>query len=312
MAWVAVSCPQCSAPLPRLALWRAVKCGSCGALITKTESLVQRDTFRQAFLRAQRSGSGLVFQCGGQSYSLLERLGAGEVSEVHLAQRIGPMPFLAVIKLSTAGNAAAIHVREAMVLRELQDLAHDGADAYFAQLLPEVVAVGAVASDVPRHALVLKAPNGYWGSVADLNAHFPQGFDPRHAVWIWRRVLGMLAFLHSRGWVHGDVRPEHVLIHPGDHGARLIGWASAQRDASGAAQAKDLMRSARVIQILLGGSSETGSGMNQVPAELSSLVKQAAQDAAFCQQQGALGLDATLRNAARAAFGSPAFVPLDL
>lgn len=137
MAWVAVSCPQCSAPLPRVALWRSVKCGSCGALITKTESLVQRDTFRQAFLRAQRSGSGLVFQCGGQSYSLLERLGAGEVSEVHLAQRIGPMPFLGVIKLSTAGNAAAIHVREAMVLRELQDLAHDGADAYFAQLLPE-------------------------------------------------------------------------------------------------------------------------------------------------------------------------------
>jgi hypothetical protein len=312
MAWVAVSCPQCSAPLPRVALWRSVKCGSCGALITKTESLVQRDTFRQALLRARHSGAGLVIQCSGQSYSLMERLGAGEVSEVHLAQRLGPMPFLAVIKLSTAGNAAAVHVREAAVLRELQGLAGDGADAYFGQLLPEVVTVGAVAGDVPRHALVLKAPTGYWGSVADLNARFPQGLDPRHAVWIWRRVLGMLAFVHSRGWVHGDVRPEHVLVHPGDHGARLIGWASAHRNASGVAQAADLMRSARVIQILLGGASESGSGMNQVPAELSPLVKQAAQDTAFCQQQGALGLDAALRSAARAAFGPPAFVPLDL
>jgi len=231
---------------------------------------------------------------------------------VYLAQRIDSMPFLAVIKLSAAGNAAAMHAREAMVLRELQGLAGDEADSYFAQLLPEVVAIGAVAGDEPRHALVLKAPNGYWGSLADLNARFPQGLDPRHAVWIWRRVLGMMAFVHSRGWVHGDVRPEHVLVHPGDHVARLIGWASARQDASDSAPTADLMRSARIIQILLGGSSEAGSGMNQVPVELSSLVKQAADDAAFCQQQGALGLDAALRSAARAAFGPPTFVPLDL
>ena len=312
MAWVAVTCPQCSAPLPRVALWRSVKCGSCGALITKTESLVTRDSFRQALLRSRQSAPGHVIQCGGESYSLTERLGAGEVSEVYLAQRIGSMPFLAVIKLSAAGNAAAMHAREAMVLRELQGLAGDEADASFAQLMPEVVAIGAVAGDEPRHALVLKAPNGYWGSLADLNAHFPQGLDPRHAVWIWRRVLGMMAFVHSRGWVHGDVRPEHVLVHPGDHGARLIGWAAARQDASESAQAADLIRSARIIQILLGGSSEASTGMNQVPVELSALVKQSAHDAVFCQKQGALGLDAALRTAARAAFGPPTFVPLDL
>jgi RIO-like serine/threonine protein kinase len=242
----------------------------------------------------------------------MERLGVGEVSEVYLAQRVGPMPFLVVIKISAVGNAAAVHAREATVLRELQDLAGDGADSYFAQLLSEVVAIGAVADDAPRHALVLKAPNGYWGSLADLNARFPQGLDPRHAVWIWRRVLGMLAFIHSRGWVHGDVRPEHVLVHPGDHGARLIGWAAARRDASEKAQATDLMRSARIIQILLGGASEVGGGLNQVPVELSSLVKQAADDATFCQQHGASGLDTALRASARAAFGPPVFVPLDL
>lgn len=313
MAWVAVSCPQCSAPLPRVALWRSVKCGSCGALITKTESLVQRDTFRQALLRARSSSiAGQAIQCGGQVFTLMARLGQGEVSEVYLAQRIGPMPFLAVTKLSSASHATDAHSREATVLRELQDLIGEGVDACFGRMLPEVVAVGPVAGDLPRHALVLKAPNGYWGSAADLNTRFPQGLDPRHAVWIWRRVLGMLAFVHSRGWVHGDVRPEHLLIHPGDHGARLIGWASAQRDASGAAQAADLMRSARVIQILLGGISESASGMDQVPSELSALVKQAAQETSFCQRQGAQGLDATLRKAAQDAFGPPAFIPLDL
>jgi hypothetical protein len=97
-------------------------------------------------------------------------------------------------------------------------------------------------------------------------------------------------------------------VHPADHSVRLIGWASARKAAGDDAQAADLMRSARIIQMLLG----TDGGMNQAPAELASLVRQAASDAAFCQQQGAAGLDAALRSAARAAFGPPAYVPLVL
>jgi len=309
MAWVAVTCPQCSAPLPRVALWRSVKCGSCGALITKTESLVTRDTFRQALLRARQSGAaGQVILCGGQGYSLMERLGAGEVSEVYLAQRVGPLPFLAVVKMSSSIRAADAHACEAEVLRELQALACDGMDAYFSQLLPEVLAIGVIEGGTPGHALILKAPNGYWGSLAALHERFPQGLDPRHVVWIWRRMLGMLGFLHARGWAHRDVRPEHALVHPADHAVRLIGWASAQKAAGDDAQAADLMRSARIIQMLLG----TDGGMNQAPAELASLVRHAASDAAFCQQQGAAGLDVALRSAARAAFGPPAYVPLVL
>jgi serine/threonine protein kinase len=243
---------------------------------------------------------------------LKERLGQGEVSEVYLAHRIGPMPFLTVIKLSSATHAAAAHAREAKILRELTALACSDSDAHFALLLPEVVTVGMVEGDTSRHALVLKAPNGYWGSLAALHEHFPQGLDPRHAVWIWRRLLAMLAFLHSRGWAHGDVRPEHALVHPSDHGVRLIGWTAAQKTTDAMAQATDLMRSARIIHILLSGTAEQSTMIYHIPIELASLVNQAANDTAFCQQQGALGLDSALRNAARAAFGPPAYVPLHL
>ena len=45
MAWIAVSCPQCGTPLPRLAALACalVKCDSYAAAITKTESVVTRD-----------------------------------------------------------------------------------------------------------------------------------------------------------------------------------------------------------------------------------------------------------------------------
>jgi serine/threonine protein kinase len=312
MAWTAVICPQCGAPLPRVALWRSVKCGSCGALINKTESVVTRDSFRQALNRARQDAVGLDgVECGGARYQLLRRLGAGAISQVHLAQRISSLPLLVTIKLSSAPAAAAHYAREAQVSHELQLLDRDGTGAYFSQLLPELIAQGAVEGHHGKHAIVLRHPSGFWGSLAALNEHFASGLDPRHAVWIWRRMLEVLGFVHSHGWSHGDIRPEHALVHPQDHGVRLIGWASARNGAGQNDKASDLCRSARVVKVLLSGASN-GSLPGSVPAVLAQLVTKAATDEGFCRSQGAAGLDTLLQAEAKAAFGPPKFVPLTI
>lgn len=312
MAWVALSCPQCSAPLPRVAIWRSVKCASCGSLITRTESVVSRDVFRQAWLRARQSSdaAGGDIECGGAGYRLLQHLGEGEISQVYLAQRLGPMPLLATVKISSAPGAAARYAREAQVLTELQSAEAEAESAYCSQHLPVVLGQGVVPGPGNRHALIMRHPSGFWGSLAALNARFPQGLDPRHAVWIWRRLLDVLHYLHAQGWSHGDIRPEHALVHPADHGLRVIGWTSAKKGASPAEQARDLQRSARVVKVLLCGGANLATLPDAVPRELAMLVMQASQEEAFCRQQGAAGLDTSLRAAARAAFGPPAFVPL--
>jgi serine/threonine protein kinase len=314
MAWVAINCPQCSAPLPRVAIWRTVKCGSCGSLITKTESVVMRDTFRKALERARgnHTGGGKSIECGGHGYQLLQRLGDGEISQVHLARRIGTMPLLVTLKLSSASSAKARYVREAQVLRELNGRQDDPVGVYLSQVLPEVVSYGAVDGGSDRHALVLGHSTGYWGSLEALGGRFPQGIDQRHAVWIWRRMLGILSLVHSRGWAHGDVRPEHALVHPRDHGVRLISWAAAQKDAGADAQATDLMRSARVIWMLLNRTDDADQVQGTVPAGLAHLVTEAGRDPEFCRLNGASGLDSLLREASRVAFGPPSFVPLSV
>lgn len=309
MAWVALTCPQCSAPLPRVAIWRAVKCASCGALITRTEAMVLRDAFRQALNRLRPVMSGVV--CGGDSYQLLDHLGNGESSRVHLARRIGVMPFLATVKLSSSPAARERFAREALVLKELRNDPHDGAAMYASLRLPEVIAQGPVEGEAAAtFGIVMKHPTGFWGSLAALSAHFPGGVDPRHAVWIWRRMLDGLHFTHAQGWSHGNVRPEHALVHPRDHGVRLIGWSEAKKNADAADKAADLMRSARVVQVLLSGSAHAGSIPDNVPAVLADLVGQAVGDAEFCQRHGTDGLDRLLREAALTAFGPPTFVPL--
>lgn len=313
MAWVALNCPQCGAPLPRVAIWRSVKCGSCGALITKTESVVTRDLFRQALNRARQDSTGLDgVVCGGTRYHLIQTLGSGEISQVYFARRVGILSFLATIKLSSASAAAARYALEAQVSRELQGLGGDVAGAYFSRLLPEVIAQGVVEGSSGKHGLVLRHPSGFWGSLAALNERFAPGIDPRHAVWIWRRMLEVLNFIHTHGWSHGDVRPEHALVHPQDHGIRLIGWVSARKGASAKDKAADLCRSARVVQVLLCGAGGAGTLPSGVPAGLAELVIRAAMDEDFCHSHSAEGLDALLRAEAKAAFGPPSFVPLTI
>lgn len=311
MAWVAVTCPQCGTPLPQVALWRSVKCESCGSLITKTESLVTRDSFRQAWNRARQNSAGLdAMLCGGHRYQLMQMLGVGEISQVYLARRIDSVPFLATLKFSSAPAAAALYAREAQILRELQALDADGAGAYFSRLMPEVIWQGAVEGSNGKQALVLRHPSGFWGSLAALNERFAAGLDPRHAVWIWRRVLEVLNFIHRHGWSHGNLRPEHALVHPLDHGVRLIGWSSAKKGAGEKDKAADLCRSARLVQILICGASGSDNFPGSVPAGLAQLMIRAATDEDFCRSQGAEGLDGLLRAEAKVAFGSPSFSPL--
>lgn len=307
MAWIALTCPQCSAPLPRLALWRSVKCPACGSLITKTESVVERATFRQALERAKQAAlhPGATLLCAGQHYRLLERLGNGEGSEIHLARSTGVFPFLATLKLSHDAAAAARFTQEATALRELRTPLAGAASLYAARYFPEVISHGKVEGDGGRHALVLKHPHGYWGSLAALAERFPNGIDPRHAVWIWRRMLDALHFLHSLGWTHGDLRPEHVLVNGKDHTARLIDFASAHRHASTKDKVRDLQNSARIILALCGRTSSA-------PPELADLLEQTAEVDTFPTSDGALGLDALLKAAAYSAFGPPSFVPLHL
>ncbi|WP_430779986.1 molecular chaperone DnaJ [Actinoplanes sp. G11-F43] len=51
--------------------------------------------------------------------------------------------------------------------------------------------------------------------------------DPRDVAWMWRRLLTALGWAHRAGVTHGAILPEHVLIHPEQHGLVLVDWCYA-------------------------------------------------------------------------------------
>src|SRR5208283_4698999 len=54
-------------------------------------------------------------------------------------------------------------------------------------------------------ALLLRFVDGFHFTLPAIRDASPNGVDPRHAVWILRRLLSLLAAMHANGVVHGAV-----------------------------------------------------------------------------------------------------------
>jgi hypothetical protein len=91
-------------------------------------------------------------------------------------------------------------------------------------------------SGAERRANLISRLDGFV-TLADVQAAYPRGLDPRDAAWMWRRLLVAVGFAHRAGIIHAAVLPEHVLIHPAEHGLVLVDWCYAITQPGGIAVA---------------------------------------------------------------------------
>jgi len=296
-----LNCPQCGGVLPRQAIWRTVACPYCSATVTRSDSVVDIARYHEALERFQGESAGHDARCGERHYRTIHTLYQGAGTRVMLARRCGRLGELVVLKYADAAKLE----REHDVLRQLQSDTSPGS-AYFSRRLPESIGLGQDGHG--GKVLVLRHAPGYWGSLAEVHKRYGHGLDSRHVVWMWRRVLEVLAHVHSIGWSHGELSLEHMLVHPSDHGILLIGWSGAKRHDD---QARDLMQSAWSMRALLAGPG-TGDDAPaipaSVPAPLAQLLQRASTDTHWLRAQGAAGLHQQLTSAAEAAFGPPRFL----
>ncbi len=288
-----------------------VTCSYCTAVVTHSAEVVQRAWFRDAKARLTASlpSDGQIIRCRAQRYRVQAALGGGANAELLLAETVSATPERVSLKLARSEAGSTVLHREESVLNALQALDGPGA-AYFTRRLPQAAGVGKIDGS-GKTVLVQRAPTGYWGSLSRVLHNFPQGIDPRHAVWIWRRMLEVLGFIHAHGWAHGRLSPDHLLVQPRDHGVLIIGWSGAKHGSEPALRGRDLAQTAWTIRALLhGGDDDLEPTIPAaLPAPLAALIRRASEDRAWCTQNGAQGIDDLLRRAAREAFGAPQFVP---
>jgi hypothetical protein len=112
--------------------------------------------------------------------------------------------------------------REAAALTRLRDQVEAPFRAYFPQLV-QAQRRQDPRSGLQRRANVIGRLAGF-RTLAEVRSAFPRGLDPRDAAWMWRRLLVAVGAAHRAGLIHGAVLPEHVMIHPIEHGLVLVDW----------------------------------------------------------------------------------------
>jgi Lipopolysaccharide kinase (Kdo/WaaP) family len=298
----ALLCPQCRAPLPPRARLTTVVCEHCGAAVSPDRERVRAADFRAALERLQQEGRAAPVTVAGVPYRLLGRVAEGAHAEVLLAERAARISERVVLKVLRSAAHAERLAHEWKVLTALQESTAQGA-SLMSQWLPQPVALGGYrdGSAQERPALVVRARSGFVHTLEHVRAVYPEGVDPRHATWMWRRLLDLLGWVHRAGWAHGHLEPGHVLLHARDHGAMLVGWSQV-RACTPALQREDLAASARCMRRVLEGAA--------VPAPLESLL--AACAGGHLPEPDAWALNAQVAAAAREAWGAPRFLPFSM
>jgi hypothetical protein len=302
----ALACPNCGAPLPRHARWTAVTCTHCGASTAPGFAVISRKEFRDALARADREVQPRpddVF-VSGIRYRVLGTLARGERADLSLAERARRLTERVVLKVFRSATDADAAAREWEALSALSASEARGA-AHFSMRLPAPIARGTtrVPGGPERPCVVTRALPGFRWNLEDVRKAFPGGLDARHAVWMWRRLLELLGWVHESGWVHGAVVPQHVVLNEREHGATLVSWSHAARKANGTGAMEDIVMAARAIDSLLGPTEP-------VPAPLRSLLEECLAGAAGTED--AWVLKERVADAAAQAFGPPMFVPFHM
>ncbi len=169
----------------------------------------------------RRKGSPSTITTRRRTYAVGPLFATGEIAGLYRVRYSHPETS-ALLKLPRDPADSDLLAREATALAQL---IQDG-DARFQPYAPRLVETFRhrdAATGTMRQANVIDLLGGFF-SLAEVRAAHPDGLDPRDVAWMWRRLLVALGYAHHAGVIHGAVLPEHVLIHPGDHGLVVVDW----------------------------------------------------------------------------------------
>jgi hypothetical protein len=261
---------------------------------------------------------------GGRTYVVEGRLGQGDSSAVYRGRWVVRLGERVVIKVLEAPADADLLRAEWETLKALQQADVEGAD-HFVTRLPAPVAHGLVTSDRARPASVFGWKSGFVHTLEQVGEAHPGGVPGPVVVWMAKRLLELLGFVHRAGFVHGAVVPDHVLVHPRDHGAMLVGftasvpwrdggarrlpatsrrWAALYEGARQATPALDIAMACRCVRAVAGW--HLPSAVRADPVERVLLA------GASGRVDDAWALGGQLTAASREAYGPPAYHPLPM
>jgi hypothetical protein len=174
--------------------------------------------FKQLGIWKQLAESPLVFESNVRTYRAGKVLGTGDIAEVRYATDGADDFVLKIARTPGVGNMLA---KEREILTQLREKA---GETHYAAYYPPALETFAL-SDKRRVNVFAHAARQ--ATAEQVRAKYPTGVDPRHTVWMFKRLLTAIGYAHRKEWVHGAVLPQHLLFQTDTHGLQLIDWTLA-------------------------------------------------------------------------------------
>ena len=269
---------------------------------------------------------------GGRTYVLEGRLGVGESTIAYRGRWVVRLGERVVIKVLSSLSDADRMRHEWSVLNQLRASRRSGFEHYISRL-PTPIAMGPLSQAPDRLAVAYGWKSGFVHTLEEVGRQHPRGVPGPITVWILKRLLEQLGWVHRAGVVHGAVVPAHVLVHPRDHGAVLIGWSLASPWVVGrprplvaipkrwhkmypsqkpqdvlATPGLDVAMACQCAQTIGGWTSAVDKPFSGLPAPLRAILERGATG----RVEDAWALRDELVAASREAYGPPAYNPLKM
>ncbi len=261
-------------------------------------------------------------------YTLQRLLAVGDVADVHLASAENEPEAHYLVKASRVPEGGPLLDNERKTLAQLLTAA---GETTYRKYLPTLIESFPATDRIAKRINVFRAEPGF-RTLEQVHEQLP-ALDGRHLGWIFNRLLTVLGFCHRQGILHGAILPCHVLIHPGNHGLRLVGWGQSvkanhriktivarYRDwyprevptKQAAVPATDLFLAARCLLYLAGGDPVTNWLPDAVPPPLQRFIQTCLLPGPGMRPDDAWAVLEEFNEVLRQLYGPPKFHELDL
>ena len=270
---------------------------------------------------------GTTFSVGEREYRIESTLAQGDLSTVYAGTMTdsGNSETPVVLKLTTDPADNDLMQNELRVLRYL----HTEPGVY-AKHLPQVFDDLRTHDD--RMGPILGKLEGL--DLNQVKQKYPNGIPQRHIIWVFRRLLSILGYAHSKGVIHGNVEPAHILLSAADHNLFLLDWTcsiykpaatgqgfralNAQYSAPEVAEKKpplpasDLYSAGKCMIFLLGGNIETDEMSTAVDERIQRFIKFFVRRSAVQRPQDAWEMYGRLDDLRQEVFGPHQFIEFQI
>jgi len=168
----------------------------------------------------------VVVETKSKKFILTDLLCKGDVCDIYLCTyNDDGLDRTAVFKVVQHGSDNDLVENEAKILTKIYP--PNQVEEKFYRLLPRLLDSFVLKGPgSQRRVNILPWFNEHHSLERVLQVH--KQIDFRDMVWMFKRTLMAVGFAHEKkNVVHGALIPPHIMIHPLDHGAKILGWSYA-------------------------------------------------------------------------------------